>query len=1134
MERTTESGLFVAGKGARDAPINRRSIVDAYRAHEANSNPLDNLHVLDPSLLTRGADGTKSSIFSRYVQDFINDGGYGAQSYPYTETQLEVAFFSSVYLQSALVRIARLASRIKLVAERKEGGRWVRAPEDILINRIMERDGRQLLHDGWLNNAIYGATCIYKVKSRKAILERRQKDDDAMIYDYKRGMVAGFEILDKPYWDIDEDVYSFQLRGLHIQSSSQRIFQLEGATGYLKRDEFVYATAWNPRNRNRGRSIVSTAMSESVTTAAIAQWAAEYFTRGAMPMVLVSLENSDPDETPESDLKAVKRQFENNWSGLSSTLRSTFLNYKVNVEQVGIPAEDVMAPDLTRSAMEGIAAAVGIPADLIVAPQGGTQERHIEMIRQAWDDVVIPYGDYLVDALNEQIGLPHDIRLVMDLSEIWELESDRGKKSETEIAMFQAGVQTLNETRQRLDMEPTPDLGGWFYFNNQLISKKRLLQQDKLLDERLFDQVTRAWEANLITREKALQMLGFSAHPERDNLFRVEIDRDTQQLLSEGANFIDAPGELPPLPKQESGERDSFESNGDKALEVNSYDPDEDVLIEPGISMGEGEIGFDDDDIRSPYDMVTSPIEDKWEDLAAESEESNKGVITVNPEPNIDYSDGPLFASLWFAGDGSINYAQNEVRKHLQEKLGVAPEIFNTIRFTPEAEWHCTLVYSDAVNTDEFNRMQPFLIKRMDSFEVLSTGLEVFENSHEEGFKAVVLMLDDDNNLIAAHDKIMSVFNAANVRISDYSKPVNYKPHITLAYIPSSIECSMPSIPRIRINPLSLEVQRDNYISVHSIQVDANWRDKLESPAEPERNNKRAKARQANIDSEWQAWKKAARRNPKKAIAFELMHLDNNSIKARLVRAGLDDLHKRGQDENRLEIFKEIDSLYEPVKTSGRYFRSIRAVVRGLWLGVFQPYEFIDQFTTTITRAFRRAWAEGVRKAGMEPDELSETQQQKLEQRVSEEIAQIPGFMNAIIAGSKANKGKLTPHLERGGLWAVRYDAVVRYAQMIAMGDRKLKWTYDPKKEHCVDCRNLHNKVYRASVWEKMGIWPQSAELNCFGLHCGCSTAPTDDPISRGRRPRIRGPRKAIDQPFWMAEIDNHIRGHFQGYKNRD
>lgn len=65
---------------------------------------------------------------------------------------------------------------------------------------------------------------------------------------------------------------------------------------------------------------------------------------------------------------------------------------------------------------------------------------------------------------------------------------------------------------------------------------------------------------------------------------------------------------------------------------------------------------------------------------------------------------------------------------------------------------------------------------------------------------------------------------------------------------------------------------------------------------------------------------------------------------------------------------------------------------------------------------------------------------------------------------------------------------------MLATEEPRLRWIYDPRKEHCDDCALLHNVVLTVSEWARLGIEPQSPQLQCGGWRCGCRWEATDAP----------------------------------------
>ena len=479
--------------------------------------------LIDPSQAIKANSG---DLFSRNALEFINGGNGGASAY--SEQQLLNAYLSSVYLFAALRRVSNLISRVKVVGEVMEGGNWVRLPADHRLNLLFSRDGAETLSRIWLNHAVYGSSAIYKLKSVRATLEQ---DNGTPIYDFKDGAVAGLYVLDKPQWDIDENTTYGQIDGIYVNQydSGDNVF---GNRNYLDREEFVFVTDWNPHDPNRGMPLAAVCIHEAVANASIAQWISEYFTRGAMPFIMVSMAEDDPALMTDSDLRKYKKQFEEYWVGIGSSLRSVFFDRAINVEQVGIPADEVAAPDLNSTALEGIAATIGLDRELIVTPEGGSQERHALLIKRAWEDTVIPLAEKYISAFNRDLGLPENMRLVADVSGIAELEADRENKADTEISIYESQLQSYNEARTRLQMPPIEKFDDFFFMDGRAVPIDKIIEASQVPHEQVVDYAMQLWDGNLARRSEILALLGRDIPENMMDGFKYEIEDRTDLVTS--------------------------------------------------------------------------------------------------------------------------------------------------------------------------------------------------------------------------------------------------------------------------------------------------------------------------------------------------------------------------------------------------------------------------------------------------------------------------------------------------------------------------------------------------------------------------------------------------------------------------
>lgn len=190
---------------------------------------------------------------------------------------------------------------------------------------------------------------------------------------------------------------------------------------------------------------------------------------------------------------------------------------------------------------------------------------------------------------------------------------------------------------------------------------------------------------------------------------------------------------------------------------------------------------------------------------------------------------------------------------------------------------------------------------------------------------------------------------------------------------------------------------------------------------------------------------------------------------------------------------------------SGRadYKRSINRLIYGLWSGQIDRFSFVDSMLLAINRNLTRAWLEGASECGIGPQELTVEERSAMDMNINAEIAFAVNFAADIMMGSKRNGGKLRTLQVRSETWATAYDRMYNLAMQMACADAKLMWMLGVRKEHCGSCTRLNGRVYRASVWAKYGIAPQSRDLECGGWRCGCRFEQTNLPVTPGRPPNI-------------------------------
>ena len=183
----------------------------------------------------------------------------------------------------------------------------------------------------------------------------------------------------------------------------------------------------------------------------------------------------------------------------------------------------------------------------------------------------------------------------------------------------------------------------------------------------------------------------------------------------------------------------------------------------------------------------------------------------------------------------------------------------------------------------------------------------------------------------------------------------------------------------------------------------------------------------------------------------------------------------------------------------------IRSAIRGLWSGVLDKAQFKSAMQATIDRSLRRAWNDGALECGIKVTDLTDEEQDKLDAVVLEQFKYIASFGDDIADANKKSGAKVQPLFDRAEMWVNQYDNVRNLAKTTVCEDEKLEWILGPTEEHCPDCSWYAGKVYRASVWNKWGVRPQSRSLACHGYNCLCQLRKTDKPVTRGKPKGMTG-----------------------------
>lgn len=182
------------------------------------------------------------------------------------------------------------------------------------------------------------------------------------------------------------------------------------------------------------------------------------------------------------------------------------------------------------------------------------------------------------------------------------------------------------------------------------------------------------------------------------------------------------------------------------------------------------------------------------------------------------------------------------------------------------------------------------------------------------------------------------------------------------------------------------------------------------------------------------------------------------------------------------------------LKTVAYYERALNRAVLDFYRDDIDAGEFIDEMVRLIEGQFERAWNEGSREAGIDPQTHSEDDDAELQQRIDKELDFVLDYAEAI-EKARIEGAPVGPLQDRVTLWANRYNEVVNEAKIYFGKQLRFEWVYGDT-DHCDTCIELNGIVATGETWEESDWQPQGSNLDCGGWRCQCTLQPTKKPVT--------------------------------------
>lgn len=517
--------------------------------------------------------------------------------------------------------------------------------------------------------------------------------------------------------------------------------------------------------------------------------------------------------------------------------------------------------------------------------------------------------------------------------------------------------------------------------------------------------------------------------------------------------------------------------------------------------------------IQTPPTGYTPPtIEPAVTPQTAQTTQADE--VLTPEDPTKDLGE-PLFVGLNLADSPDIIGLQKEV-------MSLAPD--PSVKWTHPNDYHITLLQAPA--TDE-TIVQAFLeaLKELPIPELnLKLGsLYAFDRM---GKHALTSLVRRNQALLDYQAQLYDLAQEFGIQCQSRFTASQYKPHVTLAYIPEHMR-QVTYQGKITVTPVGVKCDYGGESLWRSWDTDAA---EVEPPLDASAMTEELKTFKAfaKIHGAVKAQRFAFHAIPVSLGDALKYRVSRGDSAATLVETTLKAMEGE-YDAHTAEYAKSLSAL--PIDTN----TAIRAVVSH-YAGILAAKAIGDtrsRFEAELTRQMLRAYNENVKRsvfernmgillnkyaekalydgfadAGIADFDLDDTEddeaieaRQWLDRFLDDQSSYISGVADVLYADDAITEDEIKDY--KGELWWTgSVLPAYNYALTTASKNARLKWVFDPSKEHCGSCEVLNGIVLTAKRWQSEGIEPGSRELDCWGGLCGCKFEPTNEKKYRGKLPR--------------------------------
>lgn len=604
-----------------------------------------------------------------------------------------------------------------------------------------------------------------------------------------------------------------------------------GRPHYFQSDQMCYIYTDNPWDDLRGLSRFEAVLVEVGIDREIARTTRAFYVNDSRPGIIL---------IPKYDMNQAQSQEFMDWWKLNLT-GSKNANKPILVPSVISDIKEMQrAPskddaELRASTRREICAGFGVPLSVAGAWDDANYQSAPEQRKSLYIDTIIPAANDIASEINKKLmpffDDPEKYALQFDITGLLELIQDDAVKQDVLDKRLYAGAISLNDYRREIGEEPLE--GGDVHYVPEGYAQ---IPADKVGDPYI--------RPDVIAAER-LAAGGITL-----NEYRTQVGLEP----IEKGNVVYVPASSIQVPADQIGEIFS------KPSYVPYSNPSVTLQQAQGLARQQGT------DLPPPPPAETNPADEAPAEVVQEAEAETPDGEEQPAGRSLLRFDNLMAKSSWGTADASVILSVD--RGDIYDLLSA---LFFEFPEDAPIRWqeglHITMASTPMVDHEPLMDTVGALSQLRHLSEALLAGPMVMWQ--KDGYDCLVVPVQDDVQLTYLQEGVVNTFENLRVPLSPYSKPENWKPHVTLAYGAPGVfdELDLTRSIGLRIITGDLVIARGSHQTVVSV------------PPEPIKTVRKyvyglqleheCCTKHATVEDELKAWeRKAAGKSAAKALDF--------------------------------------------------------------------------------------------------------------------------------------------------------------------------------------------------------------------------------------------------------------------------